>query len=189
MHYSKESPSCSIFKEITANFRVSEILGFLLYSQLVWFSCFRRILSFSQSSNHLSLVTRRPGPVARLEASSLGMQAAPSSIPTSGTFFRGELVMKTFLRPFSLFRWFKKSSCQLLAKECALSTGKLPRNSVARLTDRARNDLNLLKGRKTEIEPNQIVTRKPVYGVCDQVRFKPAWNFGYRNLTYRAVPL
>ena len=68
-----------------------------------------------------------PGAVARSEASSLGMQAAPSSIPTSGTFFRGDLVMKTFLWPFSLFRWFKKSSCQLLAKECALSTGKLPR--------------------------------------------------------------
>ena len=28
---------------------------------------------------------------------------------------------------FSLFRRFKKSSCQLPAKECALSTGKLPR--------------------------------------------------------------
>ena len=68
-----------------------------------------------------------PGAVARSEASSLGMQAAPSSIPTSGTFFRGDLFMKIFLRPFSLFRWFKKSSCQLLAKECALSTGKLPR--------------------------------------------------------------
>ena len=68
-----------------------------------------------------------PGAVARSEAWSLGMQAAPSSIPTSGTFFRGDLVMKTFLRPFSLFPWFKKSSCQLLAKECALSTGKLPR--------------------------------------------------------------
>ena len=68
-----------------------------------------------------------PGAVARLEACSLGMQAAPSSIPTSGTFFRWDLVMKTFLRPFSFFRWFKKSSCQLLAKECALSTGKLPR--------------------------------------------------------------
>ena len=66
-----------------------------------------------------------PGAVARSKASSLGMQAAQSSIPTSGTFFRGDLVMKTFLRPFSLFRWFK-SSCQLLAKECALSTGKLP---------------------------------------------------------------
>ena len=55
------------------------------------------------------------------------VNTAPSSIPTSGTFFRGDLVMKTFLRPFSPFRWFKKSSCQLLAKECALSTGKLPR--------------------------------------------------------------
>ena len=68
-----------------------------------------------------------PGAVARSEASSLGMQVAPSSIPTSGTFFRGDLVMKTFLRPFSLYRWFKKSSCQVLTKECALSTGKLPR--------------------------------------------------------------
>ena len=74
---------------------------------------------------HTSCV--RPGAVARSEASSLGMQAAPSSIPTSGTFFRGDLVMKTFLRPFSLSHWSKKSSCQLLAKECALSTGKLPR--------------------------------------------------------------
>ena len=27
-----------------------------------------------------------------------------SSIHTSGTFFRGDLVMKTFLRPLSLFR-------------------------------------------------------------------------------------
>ena len=68
-----------------------------------------------------------PGAIAWSEASSLGMQAGPSSIPTSGTFFRGDLVMKTFLRPFSLFRWFKKSSCQLLAKECVLSTGELPR--------------------------------------------------------------
>ena len=55
------------------------------------------------------------------------MQVAPHSIPTSGTFFHGDLVMKTFLRLFSLFRWFKKSSCQLLAEECALSTGKLSR--------------------------------------------------------------
>ena len=49
------------------------------------------------------------------------MQATPISIPTSGTVFRGDLVMKTFLRPF-IFRWFKKSSCQLLVKECTLST-------------------------------------------------------------------
>ena len=55
------------------------------------------------------------------------MQAAPNSIPTSGTFFHGDVVMKKFLRPFSLIRCFKKSSCQLLAKECALNTGKLPK--------------------------------------------------------------
>ena len=69
--------------------------------------------------------TTEPPRSPRSEVSSLGMQAAPSSIPMSGTFFRGDLVTKTFLRPFSLFHWFKKSSCQLLAKECALSTGKL----------------------------------------------------------------
>ena len=78
--------------------------------------------------NHKHSPCTWPGAaVAQSEACSLGMQAASSSIPTSGTFFRGDLVMKTFLRSFSLFRWFKKSSCQLLAKECALSTGKLPR--------------------------------------------------------------
>ena len=65
------------------------------------------------------------GEVARLEACPLSMQQAPSTIPTSGTFFRGDLVMKKFLQPFSLFRWFKKSSCQLLVKDYALSAGKL----------------------------------------------------------------
>ena len=50
------------------------------------------------------------------------------SILTSGeTFFRWDLVMKKILRLFSPFRWSKKSSCQLLAKEWALSTDKLPR--------------------------------------------------------------
>ena len=43
----------------------------------------------------------RPGAVARSEACPIGMQAAPGSIPTSGTFFRGDLVMKKLLRPFS----------------------------------------------------------------------------------------
>ena len=40
--------------------------------------------------NHLPI---SPGAVARSEASSLGMQAARSLIPTSGTFFHGDLVM------------------------------------------------------------------------------------------------
>ena len=89
-----------------------------------------------------------PGAVARSEARPLGMQAAPSAIPTSGTC--GDLFMNRFLQQFSLFHRIKKSSCQLLAKECALSTGKclegLPKNSVVRVTDRARNDLKCVKG-------------------------------------------
>ena len=40
------------------------------------------------------LKSRRTGVVAQLEACPLGMQVAPSSILTSGTFFRGDLVMK-----------------------------------------------------------------------------------------------
>ena len=54
----------------------------------------------------------------------LGMQVLPRSIPASGTFIPEDLVMKIFLRPF--FRLFKKSSCQLMVKECTLSTVKLP---------------------------------------------------------------
>ena len=86
------------------------------------------------------------GVVARSEVCSLSMQVAPSSIPMYSTFFCGDLVMKTFLRPFSLFRGFKTSSCQLLAKECAPNLGGLPRNSVVRLTDRAQNDLKCVEG-------------------------------------------
>ena len=40
------------------------------------------------------IIKYSPGAVARSEACPLGMQAAPSSIPTSGTFFRRDLVMK-----------------------------------------------------------------------------------------------
>ena len=36
----------------------------------------------------------KPGTVARSEACPFGMQAALSSIPTVGTFFHGDLVMK-----------------------------------------------------------------------------------------------
>ena len=47
--------------------------------------------------------------------------------PGPATFFRKDLVMKKNLQPFSPFYWFKKGSCQLLAKEWALSTDKLSR--------------------------------------------------------------
>ena len=142
---------------ITAIFQMSQYLKILQYGISAktcnnekmglrcWGSLIRLFVILSASSGPITILLhswRRV--VARSEA---------SSIPTSGTFFRGDLVMKTFLRPLSLFRWFKKGSYQLLAKECAPSTGKLPRtggglprNSVARLTDRARNDLKCVEG-------------------------------------------
>ena len=83
-------------------------------------------LTYLQST-HPPIYPPWPGTVAQSEACWLGMQAAPSSIPMSSTFSLGDMVIKTFLWPFSLFRWFKKSSCQLLVKECAQSTGKLAR--------------------------------------------------------------
>ena len=67
-----------------------------------------------------------PGVLARSLAMLLeiGVQAVPKSI-TSGIFFSEDLVMKIFLWSFFLFCCFKKSSCQLMVKECMLSTGKL----------------------------------------------------------------
>ena len=40
-------------------------------------------------------------------------------LPWSATFFSWRLIMKYFLRSFCPFPWFKKGSCQFLAKECA----------------------------------------------------------------------
>ena len=39
--------------------------------------------------------------------------------PPVGNILSRRLIAKYFLRSFSLFRWFKKGSCQFLAKECA----------------------------------------------------------------------
>ena len=52
------------------------------------------------------------------------MQVTPRSTPMSNDFFCEDLVMKTFLQPFSSSADFKKSSWQLMAKN-TLSTGKV----------------------------------------------------------------
>ena len=51
----------------------------------------------------LHSIVEKPGALARSVAMSLGNQEAPLSILASGTSFREDLVMKLFLRPFSLF--------------------------------------------------------------------------------------
>ena len=55
--------------------------------------------------------------------------------------------ISTAILPLPLIQ---EEQLSVTGKECALSTGKLPRrlaqNSVARLTDRARNDLKCVEG-------------------------------------------
>ena len=60
--------------------------------------------------NNLCL-DQQPGLVSWSVVRPFGMQADPRLAPTSGTFFHEDLVMKIFLWPFFLFRWFKKSWC------------------------------------------------------------------------------
>ena len=49
-----------------------------------------------------------------------GDQEVAGSTPAEvGNILLLRLIMKYFLRSFPPFRWFKKGSCQFLAKECA----------------------------------------------------------------------
>ena len=49
-----------------------------------------------------------------------GDQKVAGSTPAEvGNILSWRLIMKYFLRSFSPFHWFKKGSCQFLAKECA----------------------------------------------------------------------
>ena len=56
------------------------------------------------------------GPSSSVRSVSAWLEVAPGLIPTSGTFLHGDLIMKTFVRPFFHFRWFKKGICRLLEK-------------------------------------------------------------------------
>ena len=61
-----------------------------------------------------------PTSVAQMDARPTSDQEVAGSTPAgSATFFRGDLIVKYFLRSFSPFRYFKKCSCHFLAKECA----------------------------------------------------------------------
>ena len=68
-----------------------------------------------------------PGAVARWDPGPPGIRTIAGSILASGNILSLRLVMISFLRPFSPFRGSKKGSCQLLAKECAFGTVKLPK--------------------------------------------------------------
>ena len=91
-------------------------------------------------------IARQPGAVARSEACPLGMQAALSSIPTFGTYFREDLVMKknsTAILPLSLIQ---EEQLSVTGERLVNCIGGLPRNCVVKVTDRPRNDLKCVEG-------------------------------------------
>ena len=60
-----------------------------------------------------------PTSVAQLDAHTGDQEVAGSTPAEVGNILSWRLIMKYFLRSFSPFHWFKKGSCQFLAKECA----------------------------------------------------------------------
>ena len=61
-----------------------------------------------------------PASVAQLDARPTEDQEDAGLTPAEvGNILSWRLIMKYFLWSFSPFRWFKKGSCQFLAKECA----------------------------------------------------------------------
>ena len=68
---------------------------------------------------HLSTWTCQPRWLSWMRRPT-GVQEVAGSTPAEfGNILSWRLIMKYFLRSFSPFRWFKKGSCQFLAKECA----------------------------------------------------------------------
>ena len=103
-----------------------------------------RIVTF-----RVRFISQEPSRVAQSVGHLTRKSGVLGSIPGLATYFR-----------FS-FRFFKKGSCQLLAKVCAkllvnrLGGLSLPRKRVVRLADRPDMTLDVYRGRKTTIQQQQ----------------------------------
>ena len=85
-----------------------------------------------------------------------GDQEVAGSIPAEvGNILSWRLIMKYFLRSFSPFCWFKKGSCQFLAKECAQYW--LVNVWLGKLTALDMTPLGWL-GRKTSTQTNNVTS-------------------------------
>ena len=104
------------------------------------------LLTLDRTEDYIMFVLfQLPGRVAQSVGHLTRKSGVLGSIPGLATYFR-----------FS-FRFFKKGSCQLLAKVCARSLKglSLPRKSVVRLTDRPNMTLDVYRGRKTTVQQQQ----------------------------------
>ena len=121
----------------------------------------KSIFADSHLYSHL-LLSKWPGRVAQSVGHLTRKSGVLGSIPGLATYFR-----------FS-FRFFKKGSCQLLAKVCANRLGglSLPRKSVVRLTDRPDMTLDVYRGRKTTIQLQQSIQMRSCLYVKTQLRIE-----------------
>ena len=71
------------------------------------------------ASIHFKTITCRPRCLRWMRRPTGDQEVAGSPPATVGNILSWRLIIKYFLRSFSPFRWFKKGSCQFLAKECA----------------------------------------------------------------------
>ena len=99
------------------------------------------------------LYRQQPGRVPQSVGHLTRKSGVLGSIPGLATYFR-----------FS-FRFFKKGSCQLLAKVHEVLVNRLgglslPRKSVVRLTDRPDITLDVYRGRKTTIQQHVTAPQK-----------------------------
>ena len=78
----------------------------------------QKIESLLVKKNHHSFRSRSRWPSWMCRPTE-DQEVAGSTPAEVGNILSWRLIMKYFLRSFSPFRWFKKGSCQFLAKECA----------------------------------------------------------------------
>ena len=85
---------------------------FLPYCNISLLILFTTLCSFWSSNCKIFILSLYNRPT--------GDQEVAGSTPAEvGNILSWRLIMKYFLWSFSPFRWFKKGSCQFLAKECA----------------------------------------------------------------------
>ena len=97
-------------------FEIVQSLTILIWKSKIW-----RILLAEQQPlfSRFTLIPSRPRWLSWMRRPTGDQEVAGSTPAEVGNIPSWRLIMKYFLRSFSPFRWFKKGSCQFLAKECA----------------------------------------------------------------------
>ena len=107
---------CKPYCMLIINFSRVNFLSWTI-SLLIAIRCCELIISCSKVI--LYRVLSRPRWLSWMRRPTGDQEVAGSTPAEVGNILSWRLIMKYFLRSFSPFRWFKKGSCQFLAKECA----------------------------------------------------------------------